>query len=81
MLFNCYIVALIIFSLLLGWVSTTGAKTQFVRLIDVFVYGPFLIYTSTLVDNVLIKSGLIIMGGTTISYNLKNYLFEEQQNA
>jgi len=80
----------IIISLFIGWISTAGQKTQFVRLIDVFVYGPFLIYVGTVIyqrksegskfNNLFVKNMLFLMGGTTIAYNLKNYIAESQQN-
>lgn len=56
-----------------GWVSTSGIKSQGVRILDVLVYGPILIYTSTLVKPDVLKILLLFMGVTTISYNLKNY--------
>jgi len=58
----------------IGYVSTTGTKSQFVRLIDVFIYGPFLIWLSLKEKEPLISIGLLFMGTTTISYNLKNYI-------
>lgn len=35
---------LICISLFVGYVSTSGSKTQLVRLIDIFVIGPIMIY-------------------------------------
>ena len=54
--------------------STSGIKSQFIRLIDVFIYGPFLIWLSLKEKEPLISIGLLFMGTTTISYNLKNYI-------
>jgi len=48
----------IIVGLYLGHISTTGSKTQTIRLLDIFVIGPLMIF----------------FGATTITYNLKNYL-------
>ena len=72
---------LIILSLsfsILGWILATGnSKTQYVRLLDVFIYGPYLTYLSfqtnytfTLVEKIF----LLFLGMTTITYNGKNYL-------
>lgn len=52
-------------------------KTQNIRLIDVFAIGPFLFYASNKTNNQLIKSGLQIIGGATILYNLNNYYRKE----
>ena len=71
------LIILLIF-LLVGWITADShEKTQFVRLLDVFVYGPILIYialdSSNNLNNIF-KIILIIMGATTISYNAKNFL-------
>jgi len=58
----------------IGYVSTTGVKSQLVRLVDVFLYGPFLIWLSTREKEQAISIILLFMGTTTISYNLKNYI-------
>jgi hypothetical protein len=70
-LFDLFI---ILVSLCIGWFSTTGSKTQFVRLVDIFFYGPFLIYIGFQFDDLFIRSILFFMGSTTITYNLKNYI-------
>jgi len=70
-----YMFLLILF-LYVGWVFSTQ-KTQWVRLIDVFVYGPYLIYLSMqdqYVFSVYEKTFLLFLGATTITYNLRNYL-------
>lgn len=67
----------IIFSIL-GWILANGSsKTQYVRLLDVFIYGPYLTYlafqtnyTFTIVEKIF----LLFLGVTTITYNGKNYL-------
>lgn len=63
----------LILSFVVGWLSTSGQKTQFVRLIDIFMFGPFLIFLGFRNDNVYIRNILFFMGATTIAYNLKNY--------
>lgn len=60
--------------LIFGWFATTGVKSQFVRLVDVFIYGPVLIYVSICSKNMFLKIMLLFIGTTTISYNLKNYI-------
>jgi hypothetical protein len=71
-------ILLLIIFLVIGWVSANAeSKTQFVRLLDVFAYGPILIYValdSTNNVNQWIKIALLLMGATTITYNLRNYL-------
>jgi len=48
---------------------------QNVRLLDVFVVAPFLIYTSTLRGNPnWVRLSLFLLGGATLIYNGHNYL-------
>lgn len=74
------IVILSIIFFYIGYMSTSGIKSQFVRLIDVFIYGPFLIWLSLKEKEPLISIGLLFMGTTTISYNLKNYIHYKNKN-
>jgi len=67
------IIIIILLSLLLGWATSTGVKSQWVRLVDIFLYGPFLIWLGLQQEDVFIQTILLLMGSTTISYNLKNY--------
>ncbi len=75
---NKYLPHLIIFFAVLGWVLATGTnKTQVVRLVDIFVYGPYLTYLAFQEDYVfstIEKLFLAFLGTTTISYNARNYL-------
>ena len=72
------IVAIISISCIIGWFSATGfEKGQGVRLVDIFLYGPYLIYlgmkptyTFSLIEQVF----LLFFGSTTITYNARNYL-------
>ena len=69
---------LLIIFLYVGWVLATGSqKTQYVRLVDIFIYGPYLIYLSSQ-DNyefsIYEKIFLLFLGATTITYNARNYL-------
>lgn len=68
-------ILLIVNFLLFGWLSTTGFKSQFVRLFDIYLYGPLLIWFGlNRTKNITEKIFLFFLGATTISYNLKNYL-------
>ena len=75
---NQYFPLLIIVFFIIGWILATGtSKTQYVRLIDVLLYGPYLMYlayqreyTFGTIDELF----LLFLGTTTISYNLRNYL-------
>jgi hypothetical protein len=63
---------------LYGWYSANKvSKTQFVRLVDIFVYGPYLVFLVFIQDYTLgfyDKLFLLFLGITTITYNAKNYL-------
>ena len=50
-------------------------KTQNIRLIDVFVLGPMMIYAATLIPkrHATVKASLGFFGLTTIAYNWRNY--------
>jgi hypothetical protein len=67
----------ILFSIL-GWVLANGSsKTQYVRLIDIFIYGPYLTYLSFQTNytfTIIEKIFLLFLGVTTITYNGNNYL-------
>ena len=66
---------IIIAGLCLGHISTDGEKTQAIRLLDVFLIGPLMIYFGHMSNHVSIFSMLLVFfGATTITYNLKNYL-------
>ncbi len=68
------IIVIIVISLVTGWFTTTGVKSQLVRLGDIFIYGPLLIYASTQVKQDWLKIVLLVFGASTISYNLRNYI-------
>jgi hypothetical protein len=67
----------ILFSIL-GWILANGSsKTQYVRLVDIFIYGPYLTYLSFQTNytfTIIEKIFLLFLGVTTITYNGKNYL-------
>ena len=60
----------------LGYFSTSGVKSQWIRILDVIVYGPLLLYASSQVEQVWLKVLLIFMGATTMSYNLRNFIHQ-----
>jgi hypothetical protein len=78
--FNALLPFLIILFAIIGWFFATGSgKTQYVRIIDIIIYGPFLIYLSLKKSYDLSsyeKVFLLFLGITTISYNLKNFIGE-----
>lgn len=71
--FMSFIIVLV--GLYLGHISTDGKKTQTIRILDVFLIGPLMIYFGHTSSHVSIFSMLLtFFGATTITYNLKNYL-------
>lgn len=48
-------------------------KTQDIRLIDVFVLGPFMIWAGTQLKSDAAKVAMIAAGAATIGYNWANY--------
>ena len=75
---NIRFITLTIVFLILGWIVSTGQdNTQIIRLIDVFIYGTVLLYIAFIYKGegeTWIPYLLILLGATTISYNLRNYL-------
>lgn len=76
--FNVYAPIMVIMFAVIGWIVATGvAKTQFVRGLDILIYGPYLIYLGmkkTYTFTVAEKVFLLFIGTTIISYNLRNLL-------
>jgi hypothetical protein len=81
---NLFIITIIFVGLILGYISTSGKKSQTVRLLDIFLIGPLMIYLglynfkisdNNKNDKINILSMLLIFfGSSTITYNLKNYI-------
>lgn len=75
---NKYFPILVILFAILGWVLADGnSKTQFVRMIDVILYGPYLTYIACQKEYVFSnveKIFLLFLGITTITYNARNML-------
>lgn len=58
-----------------GWTTSTGVKSQVVRLIDVYALGPLMIYAAMSPDAPPIaRAALAFTGASTITYNARNYM-------
>jgi len=72
--------AVLFIALVLGYVSTSGTKSQTIRIVDILVIGPLMFYVGyigyygIISDNKWLYVILMFFGGTTITYNLYNYL-------
>lgn len=64
--------AVVLLSFWLGWMSTSGTKSQLVRLFDVFVFGPVLIWAGRRLQSTL-DWFLVVFGASTMGYNWRNY--------
>jgi len=75
---NKYFPILVLIFAILGWLLADGnSKTQYVRLIDVVLYGPYLAYIACQKDYIFSnveKIFLLFLGITTITYNARNML-------
>jgi hypothetical protein len=70
------VIIVVVIGLILGYISTTGIKTQRIRILDIVVIGPLMIYFGYSHQPINIFSILLMFfGATTITYNLKNYLY------
>lgn len=49
-------------------------KTQMIRLLDVFVIGPLMIYTGLRTNKPLLRNSMFVLGLATILYNGNNYI-------
>lgn len=74
------VILFIFLGLLIGYYSTSGSKTQLIRLVDIFLIGPLMIYIGIInferLENIqkIISLVLIFFGASTITFNLKNYI-------
>jgi len=58
-----------------GWVTSTGVKSQAVRLIDVYALGPLMIYAAiSPAAPPMARAALAFTGASTMTYNARNYL-------
>ena len=73
---NVVTCVIVLVGLFFGYISTSGTKTQAIRLLDIFLIGPLMIYFGQKSKPLSVFSMLLVFfGATTITYNLKNYLF------
>jgi hypothetical protein len=63
--------------LVIGWITAVGDKTGMVRLLDVFIFGPVLIYIGHQNKILWQRIILYIFGASTISYNLRNFIISQ----
>jgi cellobiose-specific phosphotransferase system component IIB len=49
-------------------------KSQFVRIIDIALLGPFMIYAGKKLPTKIMQSTMIVAGILTITYNLNNFI-------
>lgn len=59
---------------LIRQITPTGEKSQLVRLLDVFVFGPLMIAAGTNQKSKYFRFALTVIGLGTILYNGANYL-------
>jgi hypothetical protein len=87
---NIFITLIIVLGLILGYKTTKGVKSQNIRLLDIYVIGPLMIYigiryyilpisNKSIFDKVF-SLILIFCGSTTITYNYRNYIYEKEKN-
>jgi hypothetical protein len=60
--------------------KTFGFTTQQVRLMDVFIVTPFLLWASTKTTNKTAKYGLLTLGLLTFAYNGFNYIRNQKKD-
>jgi len=73
---NILTLATVFLGLYLGHISTDGTKTQTIRMIDIVLIGPLMIYFGHESKHLSIFSLLLVFfGATTITYNLRNYIY------
>ena len=60
---------------LVGWTFSTGVKSQTVRLIDVYAWGPLMIY-GAMSPNLppIFRQLLAFTGASTVTYNARNFI-------
>lgn len=74
--------AVAVISGIVGWLVAKGHKSQMVRLIDVFAIGPILLLIGfKYCSNPLLAYAAIVIGASTIAYNLKNYIVTRRSSS
>ena len=70
----------LLIALVLGYLTTKGTKSQTIRIVDILIIGPLMFYlgylgfTGIISNNKWLYLILMFFGGTTITYNLYNFL-------
>lgn len=62
---------------IMGWLSTSGDKSQWIRILDIAMFGPLLILISLqpeVLERLNVQIVVGFLGASTITYNLKNFL-------
>ena len=73
---NMNAIFIVVIGLVLGYISTSGIKSQKIRILDIGVIGPLMIYFGYSYQPMNLFSLLLMFfGATTITYNLKNYIY------
>lgn len=63
-----------------GWWSAHGVKSQLVRVLDVLVFGPVLIWVAWSIRHRSTPFSILLLlfGATTMSYNARNFAIQER---
>ena len=91
---SLWIISLVVvIGLVLGYLTTKGTKSQWIRLIDIFVIGPLMIYLGyhvVLSEQTRVSPNwllqivalvIVFFGATTMTYNLRNYIHQSKNNS
>lgn len=57
-----------------GWTAAGRPKAQGVRLLDVWILGPFMLLAANEMAAGVLRTGLTVAAAATITYNGRNYL-------
>jgi predicted membrane protein len=77
--FRLVLILVLLLGLLLGLLTTRGSKSQWIRLADVFIFGPILILAGFLIPNKILAILLVLFGSSTMTYNLYNYMVQRNK--
>ena len=73
------LITIVLVGLALGYWTTTGTKSQWIRIIDIVVIGPLMIWLGWRYWHQHRNPAALLVvffGATTITYNLRNYLHQ-----
>ncbi len=72
---NTNVMLAVIAGAITGWTTSTGVKSQAVRLIDVWALGPLMVYAATIRNpEDFVRQALAFTGASTVTYNARNYM-------